>query len=179
MNKNLEDKENISELYDKYYGDTLKTRRGYKTCNSCKKKVGCRNKICPLCQFVFIKGESYKEAVPLTEEEQQEKNYVNNIRMFGRIVYYPRGVCPIDPVLTKEGVYDWCYSLLYKGQEEHLIFFPSVMSYWLRSYQDINSKKYKKYNRWISEWSEKLLKNNNKGEDYIECETSEEFNESK
>lgn len=152
------DKENISELYDKYYGNTPKeTKRGYKLCY-CGERIPCRSQKCGHCGKTFVKGETYKEELPLTEEQQQEQNYVNNIRMFGRIIYFPRGRCPIEPELTKEGIFHWCYSLLYKGQEEHLIFYPSVMSYWLRSYQDINSKKYKKYNKWISEWSEQLTK---------------------
>lgn len=153
----MDHKEDISVLYDKYYGNKKdkpisNSKKGYKFC-PCGEYIPARSKICQYCNKVFEVGEVYIPPKILTDEEQEEKEYIDKVRVPGKIIYIPRGSCPIRPKLTREGILEWCSLLLSYGQVNKEIYYTTVFKYWLNQlYPD----KYLKYRKYIDEWVKEL-----------------------
>lgn len=123
-------------------------KRGYKYC-VCGEYIPARLKTCPHCDKDFITGEKNEPPRVLTQEEQEQKDYLVKMGYNGRGITFPAGKCPIP--LNLPEIKKWIDLIIDYGRENKCIYFPSAIKYWLREFVDVNSKEYVTYSKIIDE----------------------------
>jgi len=131
--------------------------KGKKYCGNCQTIIAARCLKCPNCEYEF-KGEKFKPPEPLSQEELDLRSYCRGLAIRGKIVYIPTGQCPIPLTnFTREGIVEWCETVVDEGYLSRCVYTSSALVYWLRDFVDVNSPEYNLYKDMINSWATGII----------------------